>query len=312
MCRSLVILVWLALVPCFSFAGEPSEKPFELRDGDRVLFLGNSLFERALEYGHLETALALRFPDRNLTFRNVGWDGDTVFGHSRTGGRRRAIFGDAEEGFQRMVEHVRSLKPSVIFLAYGSNESFKGPEGVAEFKKGLRRLVEAVGEGGKVRFVFLSPLPVSPIFIPEASYYEERQAHLLAYADALRWVADQRGTLFVDLLGPLAKADFTTNGLHPNDAGYRLIAAQLAEQLNLPAPCIKPTSPKAEALRATIIKKNQLYFHRWRPRNDAFVYGERKDEQKIAQTEPAQFEPFIVKQETRIREMLNAIASETP
>ena len=44
--------------------------------------------------------------------------------------------------------------------------------------------------------------------------------------------------------------------------------------------------------------------HRGRPRNDAFVFGERKDEQKIAQTEPAQFEPFIAKQEAVVRQLL--------
>ena len=106
MCRSLLIFLWLVLFSYFSSADEPKEKSFELLDGDRVLFLGNSFFERALEYGYLETAIALSFPDRDITFRNVGWDGDTVFGHSRTGGRRRAVFGDVEEGFQKMVEHV--------------------------------------------------------------------------------------------------------------------------------------------------------------------------------------------------------------
>ena len=312
MFRSLVSLLWLLLIPCFCFADEPNEKPFELHDGDRVLFLGSSFFERALEHGHLETALALRFPDRDISFRNAGWDGDTVFGHSRTGGRRRAVFGDEEEGFQRMVEHVQSLKPSVIFLAYGTNESFDGPRGVARFKKGLHRLLGALKDKSNVRFVFLSPLPVNATFLPNPSYHKDRQAALITYTEALRSVAAQMEYPFVDLLSSLAKVEFTKNGLHPNGAGYRFIGAQIADQLELPSPRIKSTSAKAEVLRATIIKKNLLYFHRWRPRNDAFVYGERKDEQKIAQTEPAKFEPFIAKQETHIRAILKSIASETP
>ena len=81
MCRSLLIFLWLVLFSYFSSADEPKEKSFELLNGDRVLFLGNSFFERALEYGYLESAIALSFPDRDITFRNVGWDGDTVFGH---------------------------------------------------------------------------------------------------------------------------------------------------------------------------------------------------------------------------------------
>lgn len=312
MCRSLVILLWLVLVPFFCSADETKDKPFELLNGDRVLFLGGSFFERALEYGHLETALALRFPDQDISFRNIGWDGDTVFGHSRTGGRRRAVFGDAEEGFQRMVEHVRSLKPSVIFLAYGSNESFEGLKGVTHFKKGLHRLIKELGNGRKVRFVFLSPLPVIPKFLPKPSYYKDRHAALMAYTEALRSVAAETQHPFVDLIRPLANTEFTKNGLHPHSLGYRLIASQIAHQLNLPSSRVKLTSTKAETLRASIIKKNVLYFHRWRPRNDAFVYGERKDEQKIAQTEPAQFESFIVKEETNIRNLLKSIASNAP
>jgi hypothetical protein len=67
---------------------------------------------------------------------------------------------------------------------------------------------------------------------------------------------------------------------------------------------IESDSEKADQIRNTIIKKNTLFFHRWRPRNDAFVYGERKDEQRIAQEEPAQIEPFIAKQEAAIRFLL--------
>ena len=133
----------------------------------------------------------------------------------------------------------------------------------------------------------------------------------MAYSKELSTVASQLRHPFVDLLGPFANTEFTNNGLHPNGNGYRLIAEEVTDQLNLPSARIKLTSSKSEELRLTIIKKNLLYFHRWRPRNDAFVYGERKNEQKVAQTEPAQFEPFILKKESRIREILKTITSET-
>src|SRR5262245_40429554 len=56
---------------------------FELRDGDRAVWLGGTLIEREQRYGYWETALTLRYPDRNITFRNLGWSGDTVWGESR-------------------------------------------------------------------------------------------------------------------------------------------------------------------------------------------------------------------------------------
>src|SRR5229473_3428134 len=52
---------------------------FKLSDGDRVVLIGSTLIEREQESGYWETALTTRFPKANVTFRNLGWSGDTVF-----------------------------------------------------------------------------------------------------------------------------------------------------------------------------------------------------------------------------------------
>ena len=76
-------LSWLILLtPVFAFAAAPV-KPFELRDGDRVVFLGDTLIERETHYGYVELMMTLRFPYRNVTFRNLGWSADTPEGQSR-------------------------------------------------------------------------------------------------------------------------------------------------------------------------------------------------------------------------------------
>ncbi len=56
---------------------------FELRDSDRVAFLGDTFFEQAIRYGHIETALSSRWPDRKILFRNIGWAGDSPEGRAR-------------------------------------------------------------------------------------------------------------------------------------------------------------------------------------------------------------------------------------
>lgn len=298
-----ILLFYLSI----SIGALQANEAFELRNGDRVLFLGSSFFERALDHGYLETSLALCWPERNVTFRNVGWDGDTVYGHSRAGGRRRAIFGNAEEGFERMQRHVRSLEPTVIFLAYGFNESFDGESGLEPFRLGLKRLVAAVGSE-KTRFVLLSPLPVEEGFGAESSHVRQRNAMLKRYSTVMDEVASEGSHFFVDLSETKGNS-FTANGIHPSAEGYRKLATFLGEQLKLPRSTFPLTSPEAENVRAKVVKKNTLYYHRWRPRNDAFVYGERKDEQKIAQTEPEQFEPFIAKEEAAIRSLLKTLDS---
>ena len=303
----LSLCIWIILLPALPVGADDS---FELNSGDRIVFLGNSFFERALDHGRLETALTLCWPLRDLTFRNLGWDGDTVYGHSRTGGRRRAVFGSPEEGFERLVAHVNSLKPTVIVLAYGLNESFDGEAGLKPFEAAMGRLIEAL-DLGNTRFVFLSPLPLDNTFLEDKAYAAKRSAMLAKYCGIIREAAESDGHPYVDLFKRLHGSSYTDNGLHPSDDGYRLIAEITAQALKLPKPAIPIDSPQAETLRAAIVKKNRLYFHRWRPRNDAFVYGERKDEQKIAQTEPEQFEPFIAKQEAVIREILGKIGKES-
>jgi hypothetical protein len=62
-----------------------SAEPLTLNDGDRVVFLGNTLIEREQHYGWWELALTARFADKKVAFRNLGWDGDTVFGQGRVG-----------------------------------------------------------------------------------------------------------------------------------------------------------------------------------------------------------------------------------
>ena len=284
---------------------------FELRDGDRVIFLGNSFFERAIDYGVIETMWSIRWPDRNISFRNVGWDGDTVYGHSRAGGRRRAVFGDAEEGFQRLVAHINRLKPTVIVVAYGSNESFDGAEGEAEFAAGLRRLIGELSNN-EVRFIFLSTVPMQSdagednlLKSAIEGHIADRNEQLKNYNTVIQKIANEGSHSFVDLFTPLLNSNelLTENGIHLNRSGYEQVANITAEQLHFPKPKIT-SAERIENIRETVAKKNRLYFHRWRPRNDAFVYGERKDEQKIAQTEPEKFEPFVARQEEAIRALL--------
>jgi len=69
----------IALLPAPAGAAEP----FEFKDGDRVVLLGNTLIEREQRYGYWETALTALHPNKDITFRNLGWSGDTVWGEAR-------------------------------------------------------------------------------------------------------------------------------------------------------------------------------------------------------------------------------------
>ena len=196
---------------------------FELADGDRTVLLGNTFFERDLRHNHLEARLTSRHPGRTLVFRNLGWDGDTVFGESRAG------FGTAADGYRALLRQVADAKPTVILIAYGFNESFAGPGGLPAFREQLARLLEALAPH-KARIVLIGPHRQEPG--PAAVDVAARNEALRAYADTLAAVAASRGLPFIDLLKEESLP--TENGIHLGEAGYRRVAAAIDRALGGP------------------------------------------------------------------------------
>jgi hypothetical protein len=64
-----------------------------------------------------------------------------------------------------------------------------------------------------------------------------------------------------------------------------------------------PAYGQVEKLRETIIAKNRLYFHRWRPQNETYLFGFRKAEQGKNAKEIPEFDPLIEKLEAEIAKL---------
>jgi hypothetical protein len=54
-----------------------------------------------------------------------------------------------------------------------------------------------------------------------------------------------------------------------------------------------PDFAQADKLRKLTLKKNELYFHRWRPQNETYLFGFRKYEQGQNAIEIPQFDPLV-------------------
>src|SRR5437763_151884 len=52
--------------------------PLELRPGDHIGFIGNTLFERMQLFGQVETLLHQRFPKHHLVVRDLSWSADEI------------------------------------------------------------------------------------------------------------------------------------------------------------------------------------------------------------------------------------------
>ena len=90
------------------------------------------------------------WPDRHVTFRYLGWSGDTVWAESR------GLFDPAQVGYQRMLDLVKELKPTLIILAYGQNESFAGEAGLGKFIAQYEKLCDDLAATG-ARLAFMTP-----------------------------------------------------------------------------------------------------------------------------------------------------------
>ncbi len=64
-----------------------------------------------------------------------------------------------------------------------------------------------------------------------------------------------------------------------------------------------PSLEQAEKLRQTIVEKNRLYFHRWRPQNETYIFGFRKKEQGQNAIEIPKFDPLIAEKEAEIAKL---------
>ena len=234
---------------------------FTLRDGDRVVLLGNTLIERAQRYGHLETALVARFGDRRVHFRNLGWSGDTVWADSR------GLFDPPARGYQRMLEHVGRLKPTVLILGYGGNESYAGEPGLPRFLAQYRKLISDLSarSAPDVRVVLLSippqqrpglrrrnrskiaqkddnSLAVAPAWLPSRLPLPQARNRQIATCNAaIARFARSGGHAHVNLFTPLGglrdatrpggRLLFTVDGRALDSTGYRLATTAVTTQL---------------------------------------------------------------------------------
>jgi lysophospholipase L1-like esterase len=322
------LIIALAAAAACACALRAADRTFlKLKENDRVAFIGDALIERDIAYNYLETELSIHFHGRGITFRNIGWSGDTVWGESR------AVFGSQKEGYSALIRIVGEIKPTVAFLNYGMNESFAGAAGLTRFEQGYNTLLDDVSkQAPNVRVVLISPIAFQADEAPPPAAHLEQNKHLKLYADAVKAIAQKRGALFIDMFerfggeqGLHKQSAQTSDGLHLTAAGYQAFARGVEEgmglknapaKFNVPAGIYDRAHPSAsdaqsapvEKLRELIAAKNLQFFNRWRPQNETYLFLFRKHEQGKNAKEIPEFDPIIAAKETEIAKLAAEIA----
>jgi lysophospholipase L1-like esterase len=274
-------------------AADAPAKPFEFKDGDRVVWLGNTLVEREQRYGYWETLLLAANADKNITVRNLGWSGDTVFGEARAS----FDFHKPNAGFDLLVKETLKHEPTVVFISYGTNESFEGKDGLPKFEKGLEKLLDAL-KPTKARIVLFSPMQFQRSqSLPDPKPMNEK---LALYRAAIKALAEKHGHYFADLYDRVhvTVAPVSDNGMHLDEGGYQLTAMLFLHALGQENPRL--STEKLETLRKAVIAKNELFFHHWRPQNHTYLFGFRQHEQGKNAKDTKEFKALVEKADEEI------------
>jgi lysophospholipase L1-like esterase len=222
-------LIVLAAAPGFARADD-----FALKDGDTVVFLGDSI-TAARTYGKLiENYTLLRFPDRKVRFVNAGWGGDTAAG-----------------GLKRLDRDVFSHNPTVVTVAYGVNDIGWGTKADAEHKQayldGIRGIVEACRKRGVRVYVCSAAATAEDPDRAEKGYLQTMCDEGMALSKSLggHAIDVQRGMRAIQRKIREANARqpdkskhdslHVADGVHLNDLGQLAMAFAILKGLGAPA-----------------------------------------------------------------------------
>ena len=264
---------------------------WEAQENEMVVLLGDTFWERDYHSAAIETALTVATASKKVRFRNLGWSGDTPRCESRS------YFGPPSEGFDRLKIQLAEIKPTTVMICYGAMDSFTGEAGLASFLQAYRQMLQMIRETTQARIVLFSPPPASrdtkrwPSLAAQSAQRE-------MYARAIEKLAAEEKLTFADLHALMKDQAWTTvNGVTFTEQDYKQIASLVVRSLGLP---LDPATLAQPSLSDTIIAKNQLFFQRWRPQNEIYLFGSRKHEQGNNGVEIPQFDPLIAAKEALI------------
>ncbi|MDH5399659.1 MAG: hypothetical protein OEX02_16025, partial [Cyclobacteriaceae bacterium] len=244
------------------------ESLLQTTDVKRVVLVGGSLISGMENYGIFERSMMRQFPVGQISFRNVGWPADDVFGLARSQfgsaqNTRSWKPPSAEEGFgsKVLMEHIEGAAPTTLIIGYGSEVAFSETEADFElFKSGYRSLLDFAEQAGgkpeakKIKLILLSPpkhelAAVGNAAIgrdstlatpPTSSGWTAVEGRNDWLAKATRFIEEEaatRGHIFIDLFTQLIEDPgqqiYTENGLQLNRLGYEKMNEVLLSGLKI-------------------------------------------------------------------------------
>ena len=203
---------------------------FPIHDGERVVFLGDSITDQRLYTTAIEAYTLTRFPQWKLTFRNIGWSGDTAKG-----------------GLGRAARDMLPLKPTFVTIDFGMNDHGYRAHDESIYKNYIDKQTQLVAllKTNDARVALVTPQPIEDRR-PDPDK-DVRNASLRTMSDGLREIAGKENVLFADQFDPymtvMLKARQTDplahigggDAVHPGPVGHTIMAWAILKSLGAPA-----------------------------------------------------------------------------
>ncbi len=192
--RALTLAFALLLAAC----GDTEPRLAPLRDGAVILAFGDSL-TRGTGAGRGEDYPSQLARLTGYTVINAGVPGEL-----------------SEAGLKRLPRLLDEHQPDLVILCHGGNDILRNLD-VGETEKNLRAMAQESRDAGAQ--VMLVAVPAKSLFLGDAELYER-------VADEMQLVL--LSEVVADVLG---ERELKYDTVHPNAAGYEVIAQKIAEVL---------------------------------------------------------------------------------
>ncbi len=286
----------LLIILCLNGCVKSEDPVVELSRGGRIVFIGNNICSRMLNFGSLETELHLRYPDHQLFIRNMCDGGDTPGFRPHSGRNDPWAFPGAEQfqtdlaqpsGSEGHLEYpdewLDRLNADVILAFFGAVESFNGVEGLENFRGELAAFIDhtlAQKYNGETspELVLISPVAFEDLSdkydLPNGN---EINDNLEMYTAAMQEIAAQKNVPFIDVFHPstgwMQEASvLTIDGYQLNEEGYSRFASFIADKLSGNT---TPTENLRTAVNEAVNEKNWFWHNDYKIPNGVHVFGRR-------------------------------------
>ena len=243
-----------------------------LKDGQRILWLGDSVTANGTHIGLIDAYLLAQNPDLHITNMPCGLPSETACGLSEP-----LHPWPRPNVHERLDRAIQKLDFDVAVICYGVNDGIYYPFSEERFKtyqEGMTKLIDKLKANG-AKIVALTPAPFDAGSFPQAKLLPEGEKEYgytkvyKGYNEVMKryakWVMEQDVDLAIDITNPLTAAiaekrradpQFKSgDGVHPNAGGYAMLAKIILDGLGENGADLDQVTAEKKALA---LKKHHL------------------------------------------------------